>query len=112
MKAKTRSTLTAIGVFLIAKFKWVIALLKWSKFGGTLISMAASLSAYALFFGWKFALALVYLIFVHEMGHLVAARRKGIATSPAMFIPFVGAMISMKERPRDAATESCRSPPP
>ena len=106
MKAKTRSTLTAIGVFLIAKFKWVIALLKWSKFGGTLISMAASLSAYALFFGWKFALALVYLIFVHEMGHLVAARRKGIATSPAMFIPFVGAMISMKERPRDAATEA------
>lgn len=106
MKAKTRSTLTAIGVFLIAKFKWVIALLKWSKFGGTLISMAVSLSAYALFFGWKFALALVYLIFVHEMGHLVAARRKGIATSPAMFIPFVGAMISMKEQPRDAATEA------
>ncbi|WP_027086185.1 site-2 protease family protein [Cohnella panacarvi] len=106
MKAKTRSTLTAIGVFLLAKFKWVIALLKWSKFGGTLFSMAASLSAYALFFGWKFAIAIVYLIFVHEMGHLVAARHKGIATSPAMFIPFVGAMISMKERPRDAATEA------
>lgn len=106
MKAKTRSTLTAIGIFLAAKFKWAIALLKWTKFGGTLISMAASLSAYAIFFGWKFAIALVYLIFVHEMGHIVAARRKGIATSPAMFIPFVGAMISMKEQPRDAATES------
>ncbi|MFC5529110.1 site-2 protease family protein [Cohnella yongneupensis] len=106
MKAKTRSTLTAIGVFLLAKVQWIYALLKWSKFGGTLISMAVSLSAYALFFGWKFAIAIVYLIFVHEMGHLVAARHKGIRTSPAVFIPFVGAMISMKEQPRDAATEA------
>ncbi|MCK9911988.1 hypothetical protein MXD81_22730, partial [Microbacteriaceae bacterium K1510] len=48
----------------------------------------------------------VYLIFVHEMGHLVAAKQKGIRTSPAVFIPFVGALISMKEQPRDAATEA------
>ncbi|MFD0673814.1 site-2 protease family protein [Cohnella sp. GCM10027633] len=106
MNAKTRSTLTAVGVFLLAKFKWAIALLKWTKFGGTLITMAASVSTYAIFFGWKFAVALVYLIFVHEMGHVVAARMKGIAVSPAIFIPFVGAMVSMKEQPRDAATEA------
>lgn len=106
MNAKTRSTLAAIGMFLLAKSKWALAMLKWTKFGGTLLTMAASVSAYAIFFGWKFAIALVYLIFVHEMGHLVAARMKGITTSPAIFIPFVGAMISMKEQPRDAATEA------
>lgn len=104
--SRARSVLMGIGIFLLAKFKWAIALLKWTKFGGTFITMAASMGAYALFYGWKFAAALVYLIFVHEMGHIVAAKRKGIATSPAFFIPFVGALISLKEQPRDAATEA------
>ncbi|MFD2611075.1 site-2 protease family protein [Paenibacillus gansuensis] len=103
---RNKSFLAAAGVFLIAKFKWVLALLKWSKFGGTFITMAASLATYAVFYGWKFAVALIYLIFVHEMGHVIAARRKGITTSPAVFIPFVGAFISMKDKPRDAATEA------
>jgi Zn-dependent protease len=105
-KSRMRSYLIGIGVFLLAKFKWALALLKWTKFGGTFISMGASLGAYALLYGWKFAVTLVYLIFIHEMGHLIAAKRKGIPTSPAFFIPFVGALISMKERPRDAATEA------
>ncbi len=105
-KSRTRSFLIGIGLFLLAKFKWALALLKWTKFGATFITMGASLGAYALIYGWKFAAALVYLIFVHEMGHLIAAKRKGIPTSPAIFIPFVGALISMKQRPRDAATEA------
>jgi Zn-dependent protease len=104
--SRLRSTLVGIGIFLLAKFKWVFALLKWTKFGGTLITMGASLGAYAVFFGWKFAVAIVYLIFVHEMGHIIAAKRKGIRTSPAFFIPFVGALISLKEQPRNAATEA------
>lgn len=104
--SRARSVLMGIGIFLLAKFKWAFALLKWTKFGGTFITMAASMGAYAIFFGWKFAAALVYLIFIHEMGHVIAAKRKGIATSPAFFIPFVGALISLKERPRDAATEA------
>jgi Zn-dependent protease len=105
-KSRGRSYLAGIGIFLLAKFKWAIALLKWTKFGGTFITMGISLWAYALFYGWKFAAALVYLIFVHEMGHIVAARRKGIPTSPAFFIPFVGALISIQKQPRDAATEA------
>lgn len=105
-KSRGRSYLAGIGIFLLAKFKWAIALLKWTKFGGTFITMGISLWAYAVFYGWKFAVALVYLIFVHEMGHIVAARRKGIPTSPAFFIPFVGALISIKKQPRDAATEA------
>lgn len=103
---KSRSTLLAIGAFLLANLKWLVGFLKLSKFGTTLISMIISFGAYALAYGWKFGVALVYLIFVHEMGHLVAAKQKGIRTSPAVFIPFVGALISMKEQPRDAATEA------
>jgi Zn-dependent protease len=103
---RNRSYLAGIGIFLLAKLKWAIALLKWTKFGGTFITMGISLWAYALLFGWKFAVALIYLIFVHEMGHVVAAKIKGIPTSPAFFIPFVGALISIKKQPRDAATEA------
>lgn len=103
---KKGSVLLAIGAFLLANLKWLVGILKFSKFGSTLLSMIVSLWAYAMFYGWKFAAALVYLIFVHEMGHLVAAKRKGIATSPAIFLPFVGAMISMKELPRNAKTEA------
>ncbi|WP_421617026.1 site-2 protease family protein [Brevibacillus sp. TJ4] len=103
---KKGSVLLAVGAFLLANLKWLLSILKFSKFGSTLLSMMVSLWAYAMFYGWKFAAALVYLIFVHEMGHLVAAKRKGIATSPAIFLPFVGAMISMKDLPRDAKTEA------
>lgn len=103
---RTRSALLAIGAFLLTNLKWLILLLKASKFGITFLSMIVSLAAYAWIYGWKFAVALVYLIFVHEMGHLVAAKQKGIRTSPAIFIPFAGALISMKEQPRDAKTEA------
>jgi len=103
---KSRSVLLAIGAFLLTNLKWLLGILKFSKFGTTLLSMVISLWAYAVFYGWKFALALVYLIFVHEMGHVIAAKRKGIATSPAVFIPFAGAFISMKDTPRDASTEA------
>ncbi|WJH37037.1 site-2 protease family protein [Paenibacillus sp. CC-CFT747] len=105
-KSRVRSALLAVGAFIVAKFKWVLAFLKFSKFGGTLISMGISLWAYAFLYGWKFAAAVIYLIFVHEMGHVIAARIKGIKTSPAVFLPFVGAFIAMKEQPRDAKTEA------
>jgi Zn-dependent protease len=103
---KTRSTLLAIGAFLLTNLKWIGSLLKFSKFGATFLSMIVSLWAYALIYGWKFAFALIYLIFVHEMGHVIAAKQKGIRTSPAVFIPFAGAFISMKDQPRDARTEA------
>ncbi|MFC5404432.1 site-2 protease family protein [Cohnella soli] len=105
-KNRSRSIWAGIGVFVVAKLKWALALLKWTKFGGTFITMMISLGAYAALYGWKFGVAIVYLIFVHEMGHLIAAKRKGVKTSPAYFIPFVGAMVNMKEPLKDAATES------
>ncbi|KZE69336.1 hypothetical protein AWM68_03465 [Fictibacillus phosphorivorans] len=97
--------LAGVGLFLMSKLKWVFGLLKLGKFA-TLISMFISLGAYAAFYGWKFAVAIVYLIFVHEMGHLVAAKQKGIKTSPAIFIPFMGAAIGMKEMPKNAKDEA------
>lgn len=103
---KKRSAILAIGAFLLTNLKWLVGLLKFSKFGATFISMLITLLLYGQLYGWKFGLALVYLIFVHEMGHLIAAKRKGIRTSPAIFIPFAGAFIAMKDQPRDARTEA------
>ncbi|MCW2278381.1 site-2 protease family protein [Heliophilum fasciatum] len=68
--------------------------LKFAKFGKTFISMFFMIVTYALFYGWKFAVGFVLLIFLHEMGHVIAARQVGIPTSAPMFIPFVGAFIT------------------
>ncbi|MDR7071795.1 site-2 protease family protein [Fictibacillus barbaricus] len=104
-QSRTWTVLAGIGLFFLNKLKWLFTLLKLGKFA-TLISMFLSLGAYAVFFGWKFAVAIVYLIFVHEMGHLVAAKRKGLKTSPAIFIPFMGAAIGLKELPKNAKDEA------
>jgi Zn-dependent protease len=71
--------------------------------GGT---MLISVFAYALVFGWWYAVGFVALIFVHEMGHFVAARLRGLDVGAPTFIPFVGAWIAMKDMPRDVETEA------
>ncbi|MCM3727765.1 site-2 protease family protein [Neobacillus cucumis] len=63
------------------------------------------LGTYALIFGWKFAVAIVYLLFIHEMGHAYAAKKIKLPVSPALFIPFMGAVIGMKEMPKSAKDE-------
>lgn len=92
-------------LFLLGKMKWLLVIFKYLKLQ-TLISMIISLGAYAYMYGWKFAVALVYLIFVHESGHLFAAKKLKLPTTPAIFIPFMGAAIGMKERPKSAKDEA------
>ena len=88
----------------------LVALLPFLKFlptflktGGTMI---LSVGAYALLWGWKFALGFVVLIFVHELGHLVAARSQGLRVGAPVFIPFMGAFIALKDAPRNAWIEA------
>jgi Zn-dependent protease len=97
--------LFALGAFLL-KFKFVFTFLKFGKILTTMSSMLLSIGAYALIWGWKFATGFVLLIFVHEMGHVFAAWRRKLPVSAPMFIPFLGAFITMKENPQDALTEA------
>lgn len=97
-----RTFLVSIGT----KLKSILPLLKFGKFGGTLITMAISVGGYALLFPYQFAIGLVLMIFIHEMGHVWAAKIKGLPVSAPAFIPFVGALITMKKQPSDAATEA------
>lgn len=103
---RQKGAIATAGLLILSKLKWVLVTLKVFKFGTTLISLILSLVTYAIIFGWEFAVALIYVLFIHEMGHLVAAKIKGIPTTPAVFVPFMGAVIGMKERPKDAETEA------
>jgi Zn-dependent protease len=80
--------------------------LKSGKILLTLATMLASIAVYAHIWGWRFATLFVLLIFVHEMGHVYAAWREGLPVSVPIFIPFMGAVIGMKQSPRDAFTEA------
>src|SRR5690242_13791714 len=73
------------------------------KTGGTMI---LSIGLYAMAFGLWFAVGFVLLIFVHECGHLLVAKRLGLKVGAPVFIPFMGAIIALKEAPRNAWIES------
>lgn len=92
--------------FLLVKGKGILSILKLSKIAGPLISMMVSIWAYALIYPWGFSIGFVLLLLVHEMGHVIAAKQKGLPVSAPLFIPFMGALISMKKYPLDAKTEA------
>jgi Zn-dependent protease len=91
--------LAALGAFL-AKFG---AVLFKAKF---LFSMIVSAAVYVWLLGWWGGIGLIVLLFVHEMGHVLEARRQGLPVSAPLFIPFLGAMITMKQMPHDAWREA------
>jgi Zn-dependent protease len=84
----------------LAKLKFLLPFLK------TGATMILSIAAYAMAFGWSFAVGFVLLILVHECGHLVAAKRCGLKVGIPIFIPFMGAVIALKEAPRNAWIEA------
>jgi Zn-dependent protease len=96
---KLLAPLVAAGAFLV---KFGAPLLKF-KF---LFSIFISAAFYVWFGGWWFGIGLIVLLFVHEMGHVLEAKRQGLPVSAPMFIPFLGAMITMREMPQDAWNEA------
>ncbi|MFP5391033.1 MAG: site-2 protease family protein [Gammaproteobacteria bacterium] len=85
---------------------WLLAAGKMGKLLTTSGTMLLSMLAYSLVFGWRYAVGFVLLIFVHEMGHYLAARQRGLDVGAPTFIPFVGAWIQMKDMPHDVETEA------
>ena len=97
--------LAAVGL-LLAKFKGLALLLLKVKFVGTALTMLVSIGVYALLFPVWFAVGIVALIWVHEMGHVLQLKREGIKASAPMFIPLLGAFVAMKQMPKDALAEA------
>jgi Zn-dependent protease len=91
---------------LLWKAKFIFVAIFKLKIFTTSASMLVSVGAYALFWGWKFALGFVLLLLLHELGHVIQLRREGIPASAPMFIPFLGAVIAAKSLGKDAAAEA------
>ena len=74
--AKAKSLL-----FLLVKFKFILSFLAY--FGLYLV----------LFRDWRFAVGFTLSILIHEMGHYVIARRKGLRVDLPVFVPGFGAYV-------------------
>ena len=59
------------------------------------LSVLVSLAVYAVAFGLEFSLGFIVLLFLHELGHMIAARVVGVSSKGPMFVPFVGAVIHL-----------------
>jgi Zn-dependent protease len=109
LRGRISSALAAIAA-LFAKFfaaiKGALIFLPKLKLLTTAGTAFVSVAAYSLFFGWWFAVGFVVLLFVHEMGHVIALRREGIKASAPMFIPFMGALITAKSLGENALAEA------
>jgi Zn-dependent protease len=102
---KLAAPLVVVGA-LLAKFKFILFAIFKFKVVTTSLSMVVSIGAYSLLWGWKFALGFVALLFVHEAGHALEAKRQGLPVSAPVFIPFLGAAILLKENPQNAWREA------
>jgi Zn-dependent protease len=71
---------------IVALAKWAFVLVKFS-------TIFIAVAAYALIWGWRFAVGVVALILLHETGHYIEARREGLHPRLPVFVPFLGAYV-------------------
>src|SRR6202048_331054 len=101
--------------YLLLKFGSALKFLSLGAFKlKTVLYLFINIGVYAFFFGHNFGLiwalglgaGILALLFIHEMGHVVAAEIEGVPVSAPNFIPGFGAYIMLKAQPKDARTES------
>ena len=98
----------ALGALLV-KAKALLVLLKGlklAKLAITMGSMFVMIWFEAVRYGWAFGVGFVVLLLVHELGHGFAIKRHGLAAGYPVFIPFFGAMISLKGQIRSPIVEA------
>jgi len=72
----------------------------------TILSGIVSYLVYAQLLGWQFGLGMIALLLVHEMGHFVVIRAKGLPAGLPIFIPLVGAFVTMRRMPQGVRDEA------
>src|SRR5256714_5683131 len=104
-KRKGLAGLGGLGAILAAllKFQWLAIFL---KFGFAGFSAIVSIVIYSFLFGWPFAIGLVALLFIHEMGHALVMKLKGLPVGGMIFIPMLGAAVLMSKMPKNAKDEA------
>jgi Zn-dependent protease len=76
-------------LILLAKGKSLFALFKF----GSLLSFFLFLRIYAALYGWTFGIGFAVLIMIHEMGHYIDIRRRGLPADMPIFLPGLGAYV-------------------
>jgi Zn-dependent protease len=103
------SWVAASTVALLAKAKGALLLLKGLQLGKLLLtfgSMFAMIVVEAMRYGWLYGVGFVVLLLIHELGHAFAIRRAGLHAGYPVFIPFVGAFITLKDQIRSPKEEA------
>ena len=91
---------------LLAKSKVLLAALFKLKF---LLSFFAFLGVYWSLYGFRFGVGFVLLILIHEMGHFIDIRRRGLPAEMPVFLPGLGAYRNAGGRePRRSADGRAR----
>jgi Zn-dependent protease len=93
----------ALGTLFVAALSKVALALKVLA---PLLTALASLAAYVAIFGWRFGVGILALLFVHEMGHFVVIRAKGIPAGLPIFIPLLGAYVAMRRMPANVRDQA------
>lgn len=94
--------LRRLGICLVA----LAAMLDLGETAAMAATMLLSLILYALAFGWKFAVGFTLLLLIHELGHFAAAWAVGLRSSIPFFVPFLGAVIHLRQPPTNAKMEA------
>lgn len=76
-------------IILLAKGKFLLSLLKL-KF---LLSLGAFVAFYWALYGVRFGIGFAILILVHEMGHFIEIKRRGLPAEMPVFLPGLGAYV-------------------
>ncbi len=84
-----RGTVRKLGAPIVFLGSLALKLGSLAKFAALFVAFGG----YALIWGWKFALGLIVLIFLHEMGHFLEATREHLHPSWPVFVPFLGAYV-------------------
>jgi Zn-dependent protease len=87
--ARKAGPLGAIGLLLL-KAKTLLLFALKLKF---LVSLGAFIAVYWALYGAKFGIGFALLILVHEMGHFIDVKRRGLPAEMPVFLPGFGAYV-------------------
>src|SRR5688572_24793601 len=63
-------------------------------------SIVVTIAAYTRTFPLAVVVGFVTITLIHEIGHAVAIRMKGLRAGFLVFIPFIGGAVTLKDQPR------------
>ena len=84
----------------------LLALLKFKS----LLSFVAFFGFYWTIWGAKFGIGFAVLILIHEMGHFIDIKRRGLPADMPMFLPGLGAYVKWNATGRFAGSPLCCQP--